>query len=191
MQNLPFGKFRRAGTGEPWRIGVAIGDQVLDLKLAREQCPWAADVETKLALLAAGNLDAVMAMPKAERVKLRAALSQALSEGSDQAPFLDLCLLPQTQAEMCLPCHIGDYTDFYTGIHHATAVGKLFRPDNPLLPTTGVVRRSGSAANNSAGRWASSRPRAWTPSSGRASGWTMNSNSVHSSPCPMRPANRY
>jgi len=134
VQNLPFGKFRRTGSGEPWRIGVAIGDQVLDMKLAREQCPWSAEVDSKLALLAAGNLDAVMAMPKAERVKLRAALSQALSEGSDQAPFLDLCLLPQAQAEMSLPCHIGDYTDFYTGIHHATAVGKLFRPDNPLLP---------------------------------------------------------
>ncbi len=134
VQNLPFGKFRRAGTGEPWRIGVAIGDQILDLKLAREQCPWSADVEGALALLAAGELNAVMASPKAQRVALRAALSAALADSSEQAPFLELCLLPQSEAEFTLPCHIGDYTDFYTGIHHATAVGKLFRPDNPLLP---------------------------------------------------------
>src|SRR6202007_255251 len=46
----------------------------------------------------------------------------------------DALLVPQDEAEMALPCRIGDYTDFYTGIHHATTVGKLFRPDNPLLP---------------------------------------------------------
>jgi fumarylacetoacetase len=134
MQNLPFGRFRAAGSEQPWRIGVAIGDQVLDLKLAREQCPWSKDVEPMLALLGAGDLSAVMALPKSERLALRVALSEALRDDSLQAPFLELCLLPQAKAEMSLPCHIGDYTDFYTGIHHATAVGKLFRPDNPLLP---------------------------------------------------------
>jgi fumarylacetoacetase len=134
VQNLPFGKFRRTGTGEPWRIGVAIGDQILDLKLARERCPWPADIDAALVPLAAGDLNAVMARAKAQRVALRLALSAALAEGSEQGPFLELCLLPQSQAEFTLPCHIGDYTDFYTGIHHASAVGKLFRPDNPLLP---------------------------------------------------------
>jgi fumarylacetoacetase len=115
-------------------MGVAIGDQVLDLKRAREQCPWDASVEPLLAPLAAGDLNALMALGRGARVALRAALSGALREDSLQAPFLELCLLPQSQAEMSLPCQIGDYTDFYTGIHHATAVGKLFRPDNPLLP---------------------------------------------------------
>ena len=57
-----------------------------------------------------------------------------MCEGSDQGPFLELCLVLQAAVEMALPCAIGDYTDFYTGIHHATTVGKLFRPDNPLLP---------------------------------------------------------
>ena len=66
--------------------------------------------------------------------RLRAALSAALAEGSDQGPFLELCLVPQAQAEMAMPCAIRDYTDFYAGIHHAVTVGKLFRPDNPLLP---------------------------------------------------------
>jgi len=134
VQNLPFGAFRRKGSDEPLRIGVAIGDQILDLKLARQQCPWGAGMEELLAPLAAGDLKPLMAAPVATRRHLRSALSQALAEGSEQAPFLELCLLPQAQAEMALPCSIGDYTDFYTGIHHATAVGKLFRPDNPLLP---------------------------------------------------------
>jgi fumarylacetoacetase len=134
IQNLPYGRFRRRGEDQPWRIGVAIGDQVLDLKLAEAQCPWGEGVSELLAPLAAGDLNAFMALgPKARR-RLREALSAALADGSDQGPFLELCLLPQKDAEMALPCRIGDYTDFYTGIHHATAVGKLFRPDNPLLP---------------------------------------------------------
>ena len=75
-----------------------------------------------------------MAASVDERRLLRAALSTALREGSLQGPFLELCLLAQAEAQMDVPCRIGDYTDFYTGIHHATAVGKLFRPDQPLLP---------------------------------------------------------
>jgi len=134
IQNLPYGRFRRAGSDEPWRIGVAIGDQVLDLKLAAEQCPWGDGVPELLQPLAGGDLNAFMAMGAPSRQRLRGALSSALAEGSEQGPFLELCLLPQTAAQMALPCRIGDYTDFYTGIHHATAVGKLFRPDNPLLP---------------------------------------------------------
>jgi fumarylacetoacetase len=134
VQNLPYGAFRRKGSDDKLRIGVAIGDQILDLKQARQQCPWGAGVEELLAPLAEGDLKTLMAAPAAVRRHLRSALSHALSEGSEQAPFLELCLLPQAQAEMALPCAIGDYTDFYTGIHHATAVGKLFRPDNPLLP---------------------------------------------------------
>ena len=75
-----------------------------------------------------------MAGGAAPRRALRAALSQALSEGSAQRVALQACLVPQAQVELSVPCRIGDYTDFYTGIHHATTVGKLFRPDNPLLP---------------------------------------------------------
>ncbi|MBL8352885.1 MAG: fumarylacetoacetase [Burkholderiaceae bacterium] len=134
VQNLPFGRFRRAGSGEPWRIGVAIGDQVLDLLLAAGRGSWPADVAPALAPLAAGDLNRFMAMGPDVRRKVRAALSSALTAGSPQQAALASCLLPQARAEMALPCTITDYTDFYTGIHHATAVGKLFRPDNPLLP---------------------------------------------------------
>jgi fumarylacetoacetase len=61
-------------------------------------------------------------------------LSRALREGSAAQAQLEKCLLPQTQAEYAVPAQIGDYTDFYTSIYHATSVGRLFRPDNPLLP---------------------------------------------------------
>ncbi len=134
IQNLPLGRFRRAGSDEALRGGVAIGDQVLDLQLALERAPWPNGVAALLEPLAAGDLAGYMAMGRPAWRALRAALSAALAEGSETGPFLELCLLPQDQAEMALPCRIGDYTDVYTGIHHALAVGKLMRPDNPLLP---------------------------------------------------------
>ena len=134
VQNLPLGRFRLAGADEPLRCGVAIGDQVLDLQLALQLSPWPDGVPELLAPLAAGELAAFMALGRPAWKALRAALSAALAEGSDTAPFLELCLLPQAQAAMALPCRVGDYTDFYTGIHHALTVGKLMRPDHPLLP---------------------------------------------------------
>jgi fumarylacetoacetase len=144
IQNLPFARVRRrpdgagqaggVGIEEPWRIGVAIGDQILDLKLARTQCPWDAGIDELLAPLSAGDLNAFMALGPAARRAVRQALSKALAADSEQGPFLELCLLPQALAQMSLPFRTQDYTDFYTSIHHATTVGKLFRPDNPLLP---------------------------------------------------------
>ena len=110
----------------------------LKAKLDEAQLPLPIDPKfarlQRAVQLSEGQLKPLMAAPAATRRLLRSALSQALADGSDQAPFLELCLLPQAQAEMAMPCAIGDYTDFFTGIHHATAVGKLFRPDNPLLP---------------------------------------------------------
>jgi fumarylacetoacetase len=134
IQNLPFGRFRPTGSDGDWRIGVAIGDQVLDLRAARGSNAWPADVAQLLELLAGGDLRRLMGLGTKPRRALRAALSQALREGSAQRSELEACLLPQAAVELAVPCEIGDYTDFYTGIHHATAVGKLFRPDNPLLP---------------------------------------------------------
>jgi len=134
VQNLPYARIRRAGSGEPWRIGVAIGEQVLDLRLALAQCPWDPSVIPLLKPLAEGDLLPLMSGGADDRRTLRRALSAALAESSLQAPFLELCLLPQAETETALPCRIGDYTDFYTGIHHALAVGKLLRPDQPLLP---------------------------------------------------------
>ena len=134
IQNLPFGRFRRAGVDEPWRIGVAIGNQVLDLRLAATKGTWTAGIAAVLESLAAGDLNRFMALGATARRELRAALSVELSRASGQQVALAQCLLPQADVQMTLPCQIGDYTDFYIGIHHATTVGKLFRPDNPLLP---------------------------------------------------------
>ncbi len=120
IQNLPLGRFRPAGTDEPLRIGVAIGDQVLDLKATR--------------LIDHADMNLLMAATQAERAALRAGLSEGLREGSPRAADWELALYPQAAVEMAAPCRINDYTDFYTGIHHATTVGKLFRPDQPLMP---------------------------------------------------------
>ncbi len=136
VQNLPFGRFRRAGTNEAFRIGVAIGDQVLDLAALGQLDP---QVAVLLGPLAQGDLNGFMAQGRAARIALRHALFEGLSSRPSgtaslwQAKAATL-LVPRDEAEMALPCRIGDYTDFYTGIHHATTVGKLFRPDNPLLP---------------------------------------------------------
>ena len=131
IQNLPFGRFRLPGGG--WRIGVAIGDQALDLKLAADAIDWPVEVHASFALLAAGDMNGFMALGTAARRSLRRALSRALA-ADGPASRLASCLHAQSALEFALPCRIGDYTDFYVGIHHATAVGKLFRPDNPLLP---------------------------------------------------------
>ena len=119
IQNLPFGRFRSAAS-EPWRIGVAIGDRVLDLESA--------------GLLDTQDMNRLMAAGTMQRRALRLALSQGLRHGSEQHVRFAAALQAQSDVEMGLPCRIGDYTDFYTGIHHATTVGKLFRPDNPLMP---------------------------------------------------------
>lgn len=75
-----------------------------------------------------------MARGPADWQLVRASLSRALATGSPVEAALAPCLIAQSALEFALPCTVGDYTDFYTGIHHATTVGKLFRPDNPLLP---------------------------------------------------------
>ena len=134
IQNLPFGIFSTDGEPESGRVGVAIGDQVLDLKLALSHSPWSPAQQALLHPLADGDMNGFMGQGPQARRAVRALLSTALREGSESAPFLELCLLSQPDAAMALPCRIDGYTDFYTGIHHATAVGKLFRPDAPLLP---------------------------------------------------------
>ena len=134
IQNLPFGIFRRRGSSESFRGGVAIGDQILDLAAARERGRFDGPAADALRAAAESTLNRYMALGGPAWSALRRALSEALREGSDQAARLAPCMVPQHQAEHTLPAIIGDYTDFYTSIHHATAVGRLFRPDNPLLP---------------------------------------------------------
>ena len=134
LQNLPFGVFRRAEKSEPFRGGVAIGDQVLDLAAAQKVGVFSGDAAVAAAQCTGPALNPFMAMgPEAWSI-LRLALSRSLREGSPSQGRLAACLVPQSQAEYAIPAQIGDFTDFYATIHHATAVGRLFRPDNPLLP---------------------------------------------------------
>ncbi|HPO19792.1 MAG TPA: fumarylacetoacetase [Rubrivivax sp.] len=134
IQNLPLAIFRRRGSNEPLRGGVAIGDQVLDLAAAAQAGVFEGVAKQAAQAASADSLNALMALGAASWSALRLALSRALREGAVARTALEGCLLAQADAEYGLPARIGDYTDFYIGIHHATAVGKLFRPDNPLLP---------------------------------------------------------
>src|SRR6185295_11018611 len=79
-------------------------------------------------------MNRLMAAGTAARKALRRALSHGLSAGSAEEASWRPKLVPMSEVDLGLPCHIGDYTDFYTSIHHAMAVGRQFRPDNPLLP---------------------------------------------------------
>ncbi|HEY0864230.1 MAG TPA: fumarylacetoacetase [Lacunisphaera sp.] len=133
LQNLPFGVFRSAETAAA-RIGVAIGDQILDLSAAAglDLLPAAARP-----LCLPTTLNPLMASGPAVWTALRSRLSELL--GADSCPAalraqVRRCLVPQGAATMQLPAAIGDYTDFYASIFHATNVGRLFRPDQPLLP---------------------------------------------------------
>ncbi|MFZ6801653.1 fumarylacetoacetase [Undibacterium sp. Di24W] len=135
IQNLPFGVFRRTDSNEHFRIGVAIGDQILDLTLAQQAGVFSTIMDARLAhALSANSLNALMDLGNGVSSAVRAVLSHALREGASAQAGLHATLVAQTDAEYALPAQIGDYTDFYTSVHHATAVGKLFRPDNPLLP---------------------------------------------------------
>ena len=127
IQNLPFGAFD-AGNGP--RIGVAIGDQILDLKTCIEKGLWNGGHDE---ILSQPNLNALMGLNKSERVGLRHTLSKMLAADSD----VDQSAVPtvsQSDARMLLPCQIRDYTDFYASVFHATNVGSMFRPNNPILP---------------------------------------------------------
>jgi fumarylacetoacetase len=119
IQNLPFGVFRRKGTKEKPRSGVAIGDQVFDLA--------ALGIET------GPTLNAIAATGPSTWRRLRKQISKALSTQGYKKSY-GKYLVPTKRAELFVPVAIGDYTDFYAGIHHATSIGKLLRPDNPLLP---------------------------------------------------------
>jgi fumarylacetoacetase len=122
IQNLPLGVFSPPAGGAP-RLGVAIGDMILDLPAA-----GVGDV----ADVSGSTLNALFSRGPAVRGALRQRLSALLASDSDAADKLKMHRA--ADCAMHLPAAVGDYTDFYVGIHHATNVGKLFRPDNPLLP---------------------------------------------------------
>jgi len=134
LQNLPFAAFRRARSGESFRGGVAIGEAVLDLAALQALGVLTGVAAEALTLAARPTLNAFMAAGQEASSALRAALSAALRRGASLEKALRPILVPRGAAEYRVAAQVGDFTDFYASIHHATAVGRLFRPDNPLLP---------------------------------------------------------
>ncbi|MCC6827342.1 MAG: fumarylacetoacetase [Novosphingobium sp.] len=128
IQNLPFGVFSPAGKAP--RIGVAIGDAILDLATCARLGLLAPSVA---AACGEPHLNAVMALSVADRGNLRRTISDLLSRPAFHDSLAG-AIHPATDCAMHLPARIGDYTDFYVGIHHANNIGRVFRPDNPLLP---------------------------------------------------------
>jgi fumarylacetoacetase len=137
IQNLPFCVFTRACTYENVRVGVAIGDFVLDVYACYESCLF--DDESFTIAVSANNycLDhSVMKKNVNLQMAFRRRLVEILSEDADEGTQKNVRrnLIPMNEVELHMPVHIGDYTDFYCSIFHATNVGSMFRPDNPLLP---------------------------------------------------------
>jgi fumarylacetoacetase len=125
LENLPFGVFTPA---HERRVGTAIGDFVLDLRGCHESgliSEWACTRE---------SLNELMSRGREAASRLRKRLMELLRDGAADREAVARHLIPQRDLRMVLPCAIGDYTDFYASIHHATNVGSMFRPDNPLLP---------------------------------------------------------
>jgi fumarylacetoacetase len=131
IQNLPLGIFAPRG-GAP-RDGVAIGDEILDLAAAHAERLFAGEAARAAAAASGTTLNQLFALGASPRRALRQRLAALLSEGAPARARLQTMLHRSSECAMHLPARIGDYTDFYAGIHHAVNVGKLFRPDNPLL----------------------------------------------------------
>jgi fumarylacetoacetase len=143
IQNLPFGVFARAaerdehGAGEP-TVGVAIGDRVIDLA-ALADAGLLDDAGTELAeIFDWWSLNPFLWEGPATWRNVRRRLSELLREDNpelrDNTDLRERAVVRMRDVEMLEPIEIGDYTDFYASLHHATNVGSMFRPDNPLLP---------------------------------------------------------
>jgi fumarylacetoacetase len=136
IQNLPFGVFRHVGSDELPRIGVAIGDQILDMTGAEMDGFFQGETAQAAEACLSESLNELMSLGPKHWSALRLRLHQMLRSDAPDGYRRRLShhLVPMANAEMLLPAAIGDYTDFYASIYHATNVGSMFRPDNPLLP---------------------------------------------------------
>ncbi|RZU39068.1 fumarylacetoacetase [Edaphobacter modestus] len=131
IHNLPYGVFRHQ---EKTRIGIAIGDQILDLRACAEHGLLLPLPQETIAACRADLLNPLMSFGPTAWSALRHQITALLDAGQPRRDSVEPHLIPMREAAMQLPAQIGDYTDFYASIHHATRVGLLFRPENPLLP---------------------------------------------------------
>jgi len=138
IQNLPFGVFARLKSGAQPHIGVAIGDCILDLVECTKKGLLSGLPDPCVEACTDDSLNSLMALGCECRSELRSKISLLLradsSESRQSSVQIESALIPMTETQMLLPVQIGDYTDFYTSIHHARNVGSMFRPDNPLFP---------------------------------------------------------
>jgi len=138
IQNLPFGVFRRIGADEEPRVGVAIGDRIVDVAALREEGLFKGTPFTAALSCDVPALNSLMALGSDYASTLRARLSELLAAdgptGDGERRVIERCSVRMSDANLEMPVHIGDYTDFYASVYHATNVGSMFRPDNPLLP---------------------------------------------------------
>src|SRR5215813_2340328 len=131
IQNLPFGVFRR-DAGEKPRVGVAIGDQIVDVSAAAALFQGGAAVAAQAC--GAPSLNALMSLGPPAWSALRLALSRELAADAGARAGLRPYLTPMAAAQMQMPVAFRNFTDFFASIFHATNAGRLFRPDNPLMP---------------------------------------------------------
>jgi fumarylacetoacetase len=136
IQNIPLGVFRQAGG--PARAGAAIGDRILALDAAVGAGLLSGAALDAARMCVGGTLNALMAAGPPARRALRVGLVDLLRHDSEAgaraSASSEPLLVNPADVEMLVPATIGDYTDFYASVHHATNVGSMFRPDNPLLP---------------------------------------------------------
>jgi len=205
IQNLPLGVF--IPPGGPARGGIAIGDEIFDLAAALEIGLFDGLAGEGAEAASGATLNPQFALGSEARRALRRRISEILAaDGRERARIEALRARLLHRAEDCrleLPAAIGDYTDFFAGIHHATNAGKLFRPDNPLLPNykysaiTVAPPRSERPARSCAARMASAKARAKpfrasghravsTTNSSLASGSARATRSAHRSRSPRR-----
>jgi fumarylacetoacetase len=131
IQNLPFGVFRPA-KGQPPRVGVAIGDQILDIAMAAICFDGLAGEAARAC--GAPFLNSLMSMGPQAWSALRLGLSRGLSAENGSSSPLRPYLVPMAQAEIMMPVVFRNFTDFFASIFHASNAGRMFRPDNPLMP---------------------------------------------------------
>jgi fumarylacetoacetase len=132
IQNLPYGVFRRRGESAPARVGVAIGSDILDVAAVAHLMDGAAASAAKAC--AAPHLNALMECGREAWAALRMGLSRLLRSDSSCRGDVEKHLTAIDAADLLLPVRIGNFTDFFASIFHATNTGRLFRPDNPLMP---------------------------------------------------------
>ena len=136
IQNLPLGIF--SPRGDAPRGGVAIGDEILDLKAALDAGLFSGPAEEAAATASGAALNPFMALRREPRAALRKRLSSLLAaDGGEQTKVRQLAATLLHKASECtlhVPAAIGAFTDFYAGIHHASNGGRMRRPDQPLLP---------------------------------------------------------